>query len=1087
MRKLVSVLHNCSMLLSLAILPFLTGLAGCSGGSTLPPRPALVSIAVSPATPSVALGLAQQFAALAQYSDGTSGDITNSATWTSATPRVASVSSSGLAASLTQGTSIITATSGSIHGSATFSVTAPVLASISVTPATASIPLGSTQQFAAVGVFTDKSQQALTGLTWSSATLATATVSASGLASTLAVGTSKIIAASGSISGSAVLTVTPPILQSIQVVPLTASVVSGKKQQFTASGTYSDGTIQSIPSPTWSLSDPTLASVSSGGLVSTMHPGSEIVTAASGSVQGNASLTITPAPLTGITVTPASSKLQLGTTTPDQLTATGTYADSSTADISSQVSWSLANPYIATIDSTGAALPQRAGFTKVIATLDKLSGSASLTVLATPRFLYEATDSGRDVSRLILNAATGQPRHWGYQTTNVTNNQGFACISADPSNQFAYVTNVVPGGSAGSYITSVSAYTIDPVSGNLTPAGNPYQLSASVGCLHFEPSGNFAFASPAVEEGLQQIVTLAKSSAGVLSVVNTTLLPDYVTSIAIDPGGRFLYAGTSQVVSNAKASAYGFTIDAASGLLTPIDGTPLALPVNTWAAFSFNPSGDSLYLSDTNGTNITGYTVDSTTGALTAGAASIAPCINPAALSFSPDGTLAFVACGEGLTRSPATANLVSMTVGANGSLTQASVVNAYLSPQALTVDPSGQYLYVISSGNNYVQTGPGAFVGGYNCIVAYNIHADGTVSELNETSGRNGQFSMILLGGASPVAFSAPWLFLTDSTPANSVNPVDYELRSYNTADYTARQGIETLPLPFSLSTLPWGSDLLLASPQATPNVQAFSFDYGTTTLTSGSSLGAGTTPGSLLIDPSGVVAFSSEPSTGLVYWHNRLNSVGQWVTPGSAESFSAGAGAGPMAIDPSGRYLFVGNQTANSISEFQYAGAPPVAPFALSTSPLALATDPSANFLCMAGKDNMLHIFSINVNGDLTENTHAALLGTPASVAIEPTGHFVYVAGSGGLDVFAIDPVNFTLKPVTINVPISLTGATGVYADPTGKKLYVLAPSTTYGIGTGLYGFTINSDGTLTALSNITLEVLSNTTSVAFQTTLQ
>ena len=72
-------------------------------------QPALASIAVTPANPSIANGLTQQFTATGTYSNGTTNDLTNLVTWASATPSVATISSTGLAQSLATGTTNITA------------------------------------------------------------------------------------------------------------------------------------------------------------------------------------------------------------------------------------------------------------------------------------------------------------------------------------------------------------------------------------------------------------------------------------------------------------------------------------------------------------------------------------------------------------------------------------------------------------------------------------------------------------------------------------------------------------------------------------------------------------------------------------------------------------------------------------------------------------------------------------------------------------------------------------------------------------------------------------------------------------------
>ena len=113
--------------------------AGCGGGdqgrSPILGLPAadLVSVAVSPATASIFTGASQQFVATANYSDGTSRDVTVGAAWTSATPAVASVNAAtGMAAGVSGGSSVITAGFNGKNGSATLTVVPVALQSIAV-------------------------------------------------------------------------------------------------------------------------------------------------------------------------------------------------------------------------------------------------------------------------------------------------------------------------------------------------------------------------------------------------------------------------------------------------------------------------------------------------------------------------------------------------------------------------------------------------------------------------------------------------------------------------------------------------------------------------------------------------------------------------------------------------------------------------------------------------------------------------------------------------------------------------------------------------------------------------------------------
>src|SRR5208337_648165 len=212
----------------------------------------------------------------------------------------------GLATAVAVGSTTIQAASGSINGSTGLTVTAPVLVSIAVTPVNPSIAAGKQQQFTAAGTYSDGSHQDLTSsATWTSSAPAVATISGSGLATAVAVGSTTIQAASGSINGSTGLTVTAPVLVSIAVTPVNPSIAAGKQQQFTAAGTYSDGSHQDLTSSaTWTSSAPAVATISGSGLATAVAVGSTTIQAASGSINGSTGLTVTAPVLVSIAVTP---------------------------------------------------------------------------------------------------------------------------------------------------------------------------------------------------------------------------------------------------------------------------------------------------------------------------------------------------------------------------------------------------------------------------------------------------------------------------------------------------------------------------------------------------------------------------------------------------------------------------------------------------------------------------------------------------------------------------------------------------------------------------------------------------------------
>jgi hypothetical protein len=85
--------------------------------------PSLLSIAITPAVPSITIGNQQQFTATATYSDGSAQDVTGTASWSSSVPSVATVTTTGMASTVGSGQTIIQASVGSISGSSILTIT----------------------------------------------------------------------------------------------------------------------------------------------------------------------------------------------------------------------------------------------------------------------------------------------------------------------------------------------------------------------------------------------------------------------------------------------------------------------------------------------------------------------------------------------------------------------------------------------------------------------------------------------------------------------------------------------------------------------------------------------------------------------------------------------------------------------------------------------------------------------------------------------------------------------------------------------------------------------------------------------------
>jgi hypothetical protein len=162
----------------------------------------LLSIALTPQSPTIVKGATRQFTATGTYSDNSTQDVTTQVTWTSSDTSKATISSTGLAAGIDFGSATITATLGSVFGSTSVNIVTPLL-SIAVTPSNPSIVNGTTVQLKATGTYYDSSTHDLTTqVIWSSSDNTKATVSSTGLVTAIATGSTTLTAASGNISGS---------------------------------------------------------------------------------------------------------------------------------------------------------------------------------------------------------------------------------------------------------------------------------------------------------------------------------------------------------------------------------------------------------------------------------------------------------------------------------------------------------------------------------------------------------------------------------------------------------------------------------------------------------------------------------------------------------------------------------------------------------------------------------------------------------------------------------------------------------------------------------------------------------------------
>jgi uncharacterized protein YjdB len=339
----------------------------------------LVSIAVTPTNdPTVNVGGTQQFTAIGGYQDNSTANLTTQVTWSSSNTTAVAINSGGLATGEAAGSSMISASLSSVNSPGeSVTVAAPgcpcTIWSNSAAPTNVDSGAGPDVE---VGVkFTSSSSGTITGIRfykssantgthvgnlWSSGgtLLATATFSGETASGWQQVNFSPVSIAANTVyvasyhtnvghfsadQGFFATGVSNPPLQAL------SSAVAG------GNGVYAYSGSSTFPSSSYNSTNYWVDVVFSQ---------------------------TTQAPLASIAVTPTNDPtVNVGGT--QQFTATGTYQDNSTQNITTQVTWSSTNTTVATINSGGLATGQATGSSMISASLSSInSPSESLTVAA---------------------------------------------------------------------------------------------------------------------------------------------------------------------------------------------------------------------------------------------------------------------------------------------------------------------------------------------------------------------------------------------------------------------------------------------------------------------------------------------------------------------------------------------------------------------------------------------------------------------------------------------------------------------------------------------------------------------------------
>ena len=259
--------------------------------------------------------------------------------------------------------------------------------------------LEKSRQLTAIGKFSDNSSRDITNaLTWTSSDTGVAAVSnmqgTRGLVHSKNAGQTVITAKDqhSGIVGTTVIKVSEAQLVSIELSPSDPVVTLGQKQQITAVGTFSDGKKKDITKGiTWGSSANSVAymenPIESPGLAVSKAAGATIITAKDPqtNITGTTSLTVSEAKLTAYALSPENPTVSLGTNI--SITATGSFSDGSTREITTDLLWASSNQSVAQLDESTAGkgvVHTRSKGSAVITATDPETGlTSSITVTVT--------------------------------------------------------------------------------------------------------------------------------------------------------------------------------------------------------------------------------------------------------------------------------------------------------------------------------------------------------------------------------------------------------------------------------------------------------------------------------------------------------------------------------------------------------------------------------------------------------------------------------------------------------------------------------------------------------------------------------
>jgi 6-phosphogluconolactonase len=293
--------------------------------------------------------------------------------------------------------------------------------------------------------------------------------------------------------------------------------------------------------------------------------------------------------------------------------------------------------YASVADSTVSFKLESNGVPTVFASQAGPNDSGGILVDSSSKFLYISDFSNGEIDAFTINKSTGTLSEVSGSPFSTGPAPGGGGIAIDPQTRFLYVLNS----------SGVLGYTINSSTGALTAiAGSPFPGSSALDAI-VNPTGKFLYASNNGDSMGTIAAYSIDSTTGALSSVAGS---PFVTQanfpgpagFAFGAAGKFLYVGMAGS-ANANNVVTGFSVDSTTGALTQIAGSPFTAGKDP-GHIATDPNGKFLFTANSQDNTVSAFTIDVNSGALTQVSGSPFPSGGgPVSVTVDPTGAFVYV------------------------------------------------------------------------------------------------------------------------------------------------------------------------------------------------------------------------------------------------------------------------------------------------------------------------------------------------------------------------------------------------------------------------------------------------------------